>query len=103
MSKLTGVPVDDLLSYANSGLRDSDVTIWLLFDRLDVSFSSSPTLERSALRALFRVYSDLKPLENIKAKIFVRRDIWERITEGGFREASHIIKQTSLTGIGMAY
>jgi hypothetical protein len=92
MSKLTGVPVDDLLSYANNGLRDSDVTIWLLFDRLDVSFSSSPALERSALRALFRVYSDLKPLDNIKAKIFVRRDIWERITEGGFREASHIIK-----------
>lgn len=92
MSKLTGVPVDDLLSYANNGLKDSKVTIWLLFDRLDVSFSSSSTLERSALRALFRVYSDMKPLEHIKTKIFVRRDIWDRITECGFREASHIIK-----------
>lgn len=90
--KLSSLPVDDLLLYANNGLRDSGLVIWLLFDRLDVSFSTSLTLERSALRALFRVYAALKPLENIKAKIFVRRDIWDRITEGGFREASHIIK-----------
>lgn len=94
--KLSSVPVNDLLSFANQGLSASSLKIWLLFDRLDVSFSSSPSLERAALRALFRVYADLKPLENIKAKIFVRKDIWERITDGGFREASHIIKTDTI-------
>lgn len=94
--KLSSVPVNDLLNFANQGLVASNKKIWLLFDRLDVSFSSSPGLERAALRALFRVYADLKPLENIKAKIFVRKDIWERITDGGFREASHIIKTDTI-------
>ncbi|WP_416769524.1 P-loop ATPase, Sll1717 family [Pseudomonas sp. RHF3.3-3] len=95
-SKLSSVPVNDLLHFANEGLVDEHLNIWLLFDRLDVSFSSSPELEKSALRALFRVYADLKPYTNIKAKIFVRKDIWERITEGGFREASHVIKTDTI-------
>jgi hypothetical protein len=95
-SRLSSVPVNDLLSFANDGLAEVSLQVWLLFDRLDVSFSSSPELEKSALRALFRVYADLKPLDNIKAKIFVRKDIWERITEGGFREASHIIKTDTI-------
>lgn len=95
-ARLSSVPVNDLLSFANDGLEETSTQIWLLFDRLDVSFASSPELEKSALRALFRVYADLKPLNNIKAKIFVRKDIWERITEGGFREASHIIKTDTI-------
>lgn len=95
-ARLSSVPVNDLLDFANNGLAENSLQIWLLFDRLDVSFSSSPELEKSALRALFRVYADLKPLGNIKAKIFVRKDIWERITEGGFREASHIIKTDTI-------
>ncbi|MFT0866001.1 P-loop ATPase, Sll1717 family [Pseudomonas sp. CAM1A] len=95
-AKLSSVPVNDLLHFANEGLSAEKLSIWLLFDRLDVSFSSSPELEKSALRALFRVYADLKPYTHIKAKIFVRKDIWERITEGGFREASHVIKTDTI-------
>lgn len=95
-AKLSSVPVNDLLHFANEGLKEENLNIWLLFDRLDVSFSSSPELEKSALRALFRVYADLKPYAHIQAKIFVRKDIWERITEGGFREASHVIKTDTI-------
>lgn len=89
---LSNIPVNDLLAFANSGLQNSGYYSWVLFDRLDVAFAESPGLEKVALRSLFRVYSDIKPLENISAKIFVRKDIWGRITEGGFREASHVIK-----------
>ncbi|TDV64561.1 P-loop ATPase, Sll1717 family [Pseudomonas sp. LP_7_YM] len=95
-AKLSSVPVNDLLRFANEGLGEASLKVWLLFDRLDVSFSSSFALEKSALRALFKVYSDLKPLDNIKAKIFVRKDIWNRIMEGGFREASHVIKADTI-------
>lgn len=49
-------------------------------------------LEANALRALMRVYNDLKGFDNISMKIFIREDIWKRITQGGFREASHIIR-----------
>jgi hypothetical protein len=84
--------VDRLIAYANTALEDAGMHIWVLLDRLDVAFAETHDLERNALRALFRVYRDLAEHEAIKIKIFLRSDIWERITEGGFREASHITK-----------
>ena len=86
------VTVDRLLGYANIALTDYGRQIWLLLDRLDVAFAETQELERNALRALFRVYRDLAEYGAIKLKIFLRSDIWSRITEGGFREASHITK-----------
>ncbi len=61
-------------------------------DRLDVAFSDSPELERNALRSLFRVYLDLISHSNISIKIFLRDDIWRKLTASGFREASHITR-----------
>lgn len=83
---------DRLTAYANNALEQAGVQIWLLLDRLDVAFAETHDLERNALRALFRAYRDLAEHEAIKLKIFLRSDIWARITEGGFREASHITK-----------
>jgi len=86
------VTVDRLLAYANTALEDAGIQIWVLLDRLDVAFIDTHELERNALRALFRVYRDIAEHEAIKLKVFLRSDIWSRITEGGFREASHITK-----------
>ena len=36
-------------------------------------------------------------LDSIKTKIFLRADIWKRILEGGFREASHITRMTDIS------
>lgn len=76
------LPLDELLEFANSALANNNFTLWVLFDRLDVAFNDTPDLERNALRALFRVYNDFKAFDNLKLKLFVRDDIWERITEG---------------------
>jgi len=89
---LGDIPVEELFEAANSALNKENLSIWLLFDRLDVAFTDSPELERNALRALFRTYSDLKAYEKVRMKLFVRDDIWQRITAGGFTEASHITK-----------
>lgn len=94
---LGDIPVDDYLAMADLALKTENLTLWLLFDRLDVAFAESPELERNALRALFRTYNDLKSLNNISLKIFVRDDIWRRITEGGFTEASHITKSLTIS------
>lgn len=83
---------DRLLAFANTALVDAKQKIWLLLDRLDVAFAETHELERNALRALFRVYLDIAEHEAIKLKIFLRSDIWSRISEGGFREATHITK-----------
>jgi hypothetical protein len=85
------VTVDRLLKFASTALQSAGVKIWLLLDRLDVAFAETHDLERNALRALFRAYLDLNEYSSIELKIFLRSDIWSRIVDGGFREASHIV------------
>src|SRR5262249_32756688 len=82
--------VDALAELADRALSANGYLIWVLLDRLDVAFAETHELERNALRALFRVYRDFADKDCIKLKIFLRSDIWNRIVEGGFREASHI-------------
>jgi hypothetical protein len=98
--KLGLVTPDDLFEKADAALRESGRKIWILLDRLDVVFESSQAessaLEINALRALFRTYLDCIKLENICLKLFLRNDIWKRITAGGFREASHISRSTTI-------
>lgn len=94
---LAEIPADELLHYANAALEQEGLKMWLLYDRLDIAFAESTDMERNALRALFRAYNDMKGLTNIAIKIFVRDDIWERITVGGFTEASHITKTINIT------
>ncbi len=89
--------VDHLIEVANTALKNyGKYSVWILLDRLDVAFVESPELEQNALRALFRVYLDLLDFERISLKIFLRSDIWSRITNEGFREASHITRHVTV-------
>lgn len=90
------ISVDDLVRLGNEALAGSKYRIWILLDRLDVAFSDSPALEQNALRALFQVYLDLLAFSNIRLKIFLRTDIWRRITTSGFREGSHVIRHLTI-------
>lgn len=89
--------VDDVLTDAEAIIAGAGLRIWVALDRLDVAFSTSPSLERNALRALFKAYLDLRGLRTIHLKIFLRDDIWRRISETGFREASHITRTQSIS------
>lgn len=92
-----GVSIRSLLEFANQCLCDCGVTAWILLDRLDVAFAESLDTEKVALRALFRAYLDMLDLDAISPKIFLRTDIWTRITEEGFREGSHITRSETIT------
>jgi hypothetical protein len=89
--------VDHLLELGNTALSNTNIHAWVLLDRLDVAFAEKPELETNALRALFRVYLDLLALSNVTLKIFLRTDIWTRITTQGFREASHITRHVTIS------
>jgi hypothetical protein len=92
------VGIDRLFALADGVLAKIPAVVWILLDRLDVAFADSVELEAHALRALFKVYRSLAPRENIQLKIFLRTDIWSRITKDqGFREASHVTKTTTIT------
>ena len=53
-------------------------------------------MEGNALRSLFRAYVDMQALSQIKVKIFLRDDIWNKVVTTGFREASHITRQLTI-------
>ena len=89
--------VDSLLADANTALQKLQFSLWIVLDRLDVAFAQHEDLEKNALRALFKAYLDMGALDQIGVKIFLRSDIWGRITEEGFREASHITKTLTIT------
>jgi hypothetical protein len=91
-----GASVDDLFSLVSEGLTKQNISIWILLDRLDVAFDDSEALERNALRSLFKAYRDIRAYDNIILKIFLRSDIWDRITDEGFREATHISRDIKL-------
>lgn len=89
--------IDELLDMLDEYLSSINKTGWILCDRLDVAFDQSIDLEKNALRALFKVYRDLEEYDSISLKIFLRDDIWKRITKDGFREASHITKDITIS------
>ncbi len=86
------VSVDNLFALMDEALVEYGYRIWVMLDRLDVAFIDNHDLEANALRALVRTYSDLRGLKSISLKIFLREDIWNRIMEKGFREATHLTK-----------
>jgi len=95
--KLGHVSFDYAISLINSALEYEGFKLWLLIDRLDVAFDESIELETNAIKALFRVYVDFLQYDNISLKIFLRSDIWKRITIDGFREATHITRTTDIS------
>lgn len=88
--------VDELLDILNEYLGKINQKSWILCDRLDIAFDQSVELEKNALRALFKVYRDVEEYEFISIKVFLRDDIWSRITQDGFREASHITRVANI-------
>ena len=90
-------PIREVLAELDAALKTSGYVIWLLLDRLDVAFAGSAEVETRALRALFNAYKDMVRLEHIRLKLFIRSDIWDRITEGGYREATHASSPTKST------
>ena len=95
-TKAGHVSIDTLYALAEKALQDAGYSLWIVLDRLDAAFAAFPELERNALRALFRAYGDLASYKRVKLKIFLRSDIWENVTDEGFREASHIVRETAI-------
>jgi hypothetical protein len=84
------VPVNSAFALLNKCLAEGDISVWIAVDRLDEAFQGAPQVEIPTLRALFRVYLDLLAFPLLRVKLFVRRDLFRRITSGGFVNLTHV-------------
>lgn len=81
---------DDALRLLNRILERWETTAWIVLDRLDEAFQGQPSLETPALRALLRTYLDFNEFARLRIKLFVRKDLFGRITSGGFVNLTHV-------------
>lgn len=79
----------DALRDINHYLKEKNQKIWLLYDNLDQDLEEANNLRNDALTGLFKLVQefDAKELTNLRIKIFLREDIWERLI---FDNRSHI-------------
>lgn len=79
----------EALGVLDAMLKDLDCVVWIVLDRLDEAFLGHPEVELRALRALFRAYLDLRAFGSLRLKIFIRRDLFSRLSQGGFVNLTH--------------
>lgn len=84
------ISVEDTFTVLDEAIGRSGKRVWVMFDRLDEAFHGHPNIEIAALRALLRTYLDLVEFENIKLKLFLRKDLFRRITGSSFVNLTHI-------------
>jgi len=94
--KLKYITLDKIVEEINEILKSINKKAWIVFDRLDVLLESNSELQLRIVKTLFRAYSDIRMISNIKLKLFIRDDIWKNITEKGFIEASHLTRETKI-------
>jgi len=81
---------DEYLAILDRAAESTCLSFRVLFDRLDEAFAGFPEIEVPALRALMRTYLDLTGMKNVRLKLFVRKDLFRRIIQGGFVNLTHI-------------
>lgn len=87
---------DDVFAEIDEIVRGEKVEIWILLDRLDDSFIEDRKTEAKALRAILHTYKDLMSYSGFRLKIFLRDDIYQRVTtERGFPALTHVANMAS--------
>jgi hypothetical protein len=84
------VPHHDALNTLNDALAEKKVSVWIVMDRLDEAFVGRPDIESLALRALIRTFMDFMSYSRIRLKLFVRKDLFRKITRDGFVNLTHV-------------
>lgn len=78
------------LSLIEKCLSEIDYKIWVVLDRLDEAFQGYPAVEIPALRALLRTYLDLLQYDRFKIKLFIRKDLFKKVTNVQFVNLTHV-------------
>jgi hypothetical protein len=74
----------------NDALAEKELTAWVVMDRLDEAFVGKPEIEALALKALIQAYLDLQEFKSLSLKLFIRKDLFRKITQDGFVNLDHV-------------
>lgn len=83
------ISIATLLENVENVLKKSGLNVWIMLDRLDEVFPRRSDIERKALRSLLRCLRMFQT-QHLRLKVFLRDDIFESVTEGGFAALTHI-------------
>ncbi len=83
--------VNEIKESLETVLKVSQLSLWLMVDRLDEIFPRRSGVERTALRALLRAMRYFASA-SIRVKVFLRDDMLEQVvrTENGFTALTHV-------------
>ena len=83
--------VNDVKEGLEAVLNKSDLSLWLMVDRLDEIFLRRSSVERTALRALLRAMRYFAS-PSIRVKVFLRDDMLEQVVSSGsgFTALTHV-------------
>ena len=85
------VPFNEIFSRLDRFMQAKNKRIWIVFDRLDEIIIGNEQLEAVVLKGLLFAYRDVSDLQNIGIKIFLRDDVYYRVTRlGHFPALTHI-------------
>ena len=88
-SQLRLIVIDAVNLLLNKKARDNSQKMWFLYDDLDEDFPEAGEVRQQALTGLFQLVQscDANRLTEIRFKIFLREDIWNRLI---FDNKSHL-------------
>jgi hypothetical protein len=80
---VAAIPFNDLLKSINEALSAEGVRAWLVLDRLDEIVLGDEERENVVLKGLLLAYRDISDYPHLRAKIFLRDDVYSRVTSTG--------------------
>lgn len=90
------IPFNEIINSINELVASAGRRTWLILDRLDEIVLGDEARENAVLRGLLLAYRDLSDWQNLKVKIFLRDDVFDRVTSvGGFPALTHVRSKTA--------
>ncbi len=85
------IPFNDLMASINSLLQLEHKRVWLVLDRLDEIILGDEQRENLVLKGLLLSYRDVSDYAHLRVKIFIRDDVYGRVTSlGHFPALTHV-------------
>jgi hypothetical protein len=85
------IPFNDMIAAINESLSTVDRRIWLILDRLDEIILGDEARENQVLKGLLLAYRDMSDFPCARLKVFLRDDVYQRVTSiGHFPALTHV-------------